>query len=367
MPIQFTNVIFDGGLTITGEFGPGIPTIGTATATGATSATVSFTAPADSGSSSITRYTATSSPGGITGTLNQSGSGTITVNGLTTSQAYTFTVTATNSFGTSGASSASNSVTPTIITGQAIYTVSSSNPTGGVGTGPVTFQWTCPVGVTSVSIVCVGAGGRSFGGSVMGGGGAALAYTNNYSVTPGSNYSVSVGYGLGASQSSARTSKFSSGVCEAQGGGDSFSNSGYNYAGAVVYGDGGIGGPGGKGTTSAGGGGGGAGGYSGQPSSGGGLGAAAGIPASATSGVNGAGGGGNSSLDGGGVGIFGQGTNGAAGGGAGSGGSGITYGGGGGAIYGSPGGTTKSGGDGVVRIIWPGNTRTFPSTNVGNF
>ena len=30
-------------------------------------------------------------------------------------------------------------------------------------------------------------------------------------------------------------------------------------------------------------------------------------------------------------------------------------------------GSSKSGGPGVVRIIWPGNTRLFPSTNVGNF
>lgn len=91
---------------------PGAPTIGTATAEDATSATVSFTAPASNGGSVITSYTATSSPGGITGTLSQSGSGTITVTGLTTGTAYTFTVTATNAIGTSAASAASNSVTP---------------------------------------------------------------------------------------------------------------------------------------------------------------------------------------------------------------------------------------------------------------
>ena len=48
---------------------PGAPTIGTATATGASSATVSFTQPASNGGSVITSYTATSSPGGITGVL----------------------------------------------------------------------------------------------------------------------------------------------------------------------------------------------------------------------------------------------------------------------------------------------------------
>jgi alpha-tubulin suppressor-like RCC1 family protein len=92
----------------------GAPTIGTATAVTATSATVDFTAPADNGGLTITSYTATSSPSGITGTLSQSGSGTITVSGLATDTAYTFTVTATNSAGTSAASASSNSVTPIV-------------------------------------------------------------------------------------------------------------------------------------------------------------------------------------------------------------------------------------------------------------
>ena len=90
---------------------PDAPTIGTATL-GNAQATVPFTAPSSDGGSAITSYTATSSPGGITGTLSQSGSGSITVTGLTNATAYTFTVTATNAIGTSVASAASNSVIP---------------------------------------------------------------------------------------------------------------------------------------------------------------------------------------------------------------------------------------------------------------
>ena len=85
---------------------PQAPTIGTVTLSG-TTASVPFTANA-TGGAAVSTYTATSSPGGLTGT----GSTPISVTGLTAGTAYTFTVTATNSQGTSAASSASNSVTP---------------------------------------------------------------------------------------------------------------------------------------------------------------------------------------------------------------------------------------------------------------
>ena len=99
---------------------PGAPTIGTATATGATTATVSFTAPANDGGAAIISYTATSSPAGGTGTLTQAGSGTITVSGLSGTTSYTFTVVATNAAGTSNPSVASNSVTTTPVIGSAL-------------------------------------------------------------------------------------------------------------------------------------------------------------------------------------------------------------------------------------------------------
>lgn len=88
---------------------PTAPTIGTATGA-SQQAFVSFTQPASDGGSTITSYTATSIPGGITGTLNQAGSGTITVSGLSSGTNYIFTVTATNAIGTSEPSAASNLV-----------------------------------------------------------------------------------------------------------------------------------------------------------------------------------------------------------------------------------------------------------------
>ena len=90
---------------------PGAPTGVAANYASYTSATVAFTAPASNGGSAITQYTAISTPDSLTGTVNQAGSGTITVTGLTGNTAYTFTVHATNSVGNSAESSASASKT----------------------------------------------------------------------------------------------------------------------------------------------------------------------------------------------------------------------------------------------------------------
>jgi len=103
---------------------PGAPTIGAVTVTGATTATVAFTAPGSNGGSAITQYKATSNPGGITATVSQPGSGTIPITGLSANTAYTFTVAATNALGTSVSSNASTSVTT-------MYQVGSTGPGGG--------------------------------------------------------------------------------------------------------------------------------------------------------------------------------------------------------------------------------------------
>jgi len=88
---------------------PGAPTAATDDA-GDTIASVSWTAPTDTGGAPITRYTATASPGGATCTTT--GATTCLFTGLKNGTAYTFTVTATNVAGTSAASAASTRVTP---------------------------------------------------------------------------------------------------------------------------------------------------------------------------------------------------------------------------------------------------------------
>jgi hypothetical protein len=87
---------------------PSAPAMGVATE-GDAQATVTFSAPANDGGSTITSYTVTSNPDGITATGTAS---PITVTGLTNGTAYTFTVVASNALGASVASASSNSIAP---------------------------------------------------------------------------------------------------------------------------------------------------------------------------------------------------------------------------------------------------------------
>ena len=91
---------------------PNAPTIGTATG-GDTIASVAFTAPANVGGSAISSYSALSTPGGV---VASAASSPISVTGLTNGTAYTFAVWATNTYGPSAYSAASNSVTPDVLT-----------------------------------------------------------------------------------------------------------------------------------------------------------------------------------------------------------------------------------------------------------
>lgn len=130
---------------------PDAPTVGTATA-GNGSVSLAFTAPANNGGSAITGYTATCSPGGATATGSSS---PLVVTGLTNGTAYTCAVTATNGFGTSPASGASNSATPVAPASSFTFT----GPSGGaVNTASGTFSVT-PNALFTGSITLTPAGG----------------------------------------------------------------------------------------------------------------------------------------------------------------------------------------------------------------
>jgi hypothetical protein len=111
---------------------PDAPASVVATATGKTTASVSFEAPAYDGDSTITSFTATSSPGGITKTLSQAGGGTFEFTGLEPNTAYTFSVTATNAVGTSAATS-SNSIKTKALLVASISSITFADD--GTGTG----------------------------------------------------------------------------------------------------------------------------------------------------------------------------------------------------------------------------------------
>ena len=296
-----------------------------------------------------------------------------------------------------GTSSSSYSTTDSFVvsigTTQSTWSVTTrAQPTEASYTTAGTYSFIVPSFVTKVSVVCVGGGGGAGGGT-----GGWLAYGNNITVTPGETITVTVGAG-GIGNTGGTVSRFMRGATNLITAGAS----GTSNSGSALNG----GGQGGDSQTASGfGAGGGAGGYSGQ--GGGGEGA------SPTSASGGGGAGGRRGSDGvtsgyvwagaagggGGVGLLGQGAsgvNGTAGSGAGGqGGSGGNSGGGGGGsgpgfagsggsggLYGAAGGregyygnyyypydggfgSVGNGAGGAVRIIWPGNTRLFPSTNTG--
>ena len=109
---------YTSGPTHTVQAAPGAPT-GVAATAGNGQATVTFAAPASAGSSAITRYTATSTPGNHTGDCAPAATPgavcTITVAGLTNGTSYTFTVKAENASGPGADSAASVAVIPRLL------------------------------------------------------------------------------------------------------------------------------------------------------------------------------------------------------------------------------------------------------------
>ena len=299
-------------------------------------------------------------------------------------------VTATNAISAVSANS-NSTATVTAVTGQIAY----------IGVG--TFTFVVPAGVTSVSGMAVsggGAGGPGGGGNGGGGGaGGNVGYKNNMTVTPGASHTMIIGNGGQQGcpgKVSAPTRWFCAGatalgsIGSGAGGGNGSGNASsgnFQGCGAAAYWTGrGYGGYGGSacGCTYVGGGGGAAG-YGGgtctRNSTSGGSGGQIGGLTGANGSNGGAAGGswrlgsGGAAYGGGAIGLLGEGTSGtASAGSAGAGGSGGTSGSGssGGAIGGGGGGGAPGGGGsgsytyGAIRLIWPGTTRSFPSTNTGD-
>jgi hypothetical protein len=115
--------------------------VGTGRAFNNGAATITFSAPTTGNTVGITSYTATSSPGGFTAS---GASSPLTVTGLQSNTSYTFTVTATNAYGTSAASSASASISaPTVssVSNQATDVVTWTAPATG-GKAITGYTWT---------------------------------------------------------------------------------------------------------------------------------------------------------------------------------------------------------------------------------
>ena len=374
---------------------PGAPTSVSASATSCSAISVSFSAPACTGGLSIDYYQVVCTG---SGTNSATGSSPISVTGLSASTSYTFKVRAHNSKGYGSYSSSTGTATTSVVTGSSSYTSSG------------TYTFTVPSGVSSVSMVVIGNGakgcipfsctcpcyGQAYTGSGSGGFGGALAYRNNYSVTSGTSGTVAICARNNCINCGGRVAIYSFPGSVINAGSYTQYASGSGYVGVVGQ----CGGRQGCSAQSlgappmGGSGGGGAAGYSGVGGKGG-YGAfstrTAGDPGTSYAGGGGGGGGGgnktspNSGGGGGGTGIYGQGSSGSggchcSGGGGGSGGSsgsspsGYNGGGNGGSYGGGAGGPSSYGtssgrglqGVGAARFVWPGNTRTFPSTSVGS-
>jgi prepilin-type N-terminal cleavage/methylation domain-containing protein len=216
-------------------------------------------------------------------------------------------------------------------------------PAGGVAyVSPGSYVWTVPAGVSSVSVVAIG--GASAGA------GAGLTYKNNIPVTPGAKIAVTVG--LGGSSGLASVFNATTTILDTKSGGTLPTGGDANFRGGPSDGGGAAGyTENGYGQSAE------VGGNAGNYTQSGGVGGVGYEHPGCTA----IGGGGGQSI----YGLNGgpKGTNGGVNSGY-TGGNGGKYGGAGssgcGSSYASP------GGGGAVRIIWPGDTRLFPSTGMAS-
>jgi hypothetical protein len=185
---------------------PAAPTVGTATRTNDTTVSLGFTAGA-TGGKTITSYTVTSSP-----SISLSTSGTtspLTVTGTFASgQAYTFSITASNANGVSGASGSSNSVTPfvpkPVVTGGTLtsdatyyYRTFTANGTLGVSNSTLTADYVLVAGGGAGGVGRRSTNAKAGINTVWqpgGGGAGGVIYNTNQSIGVNS-YSIVIGAG----------------------------------------------------------------------------------------------------------------------------------------------------------------------------
>ena len=146
------NNVGSSSASSTGPITPGLPGAPTGVSASVTSgqATVSWTAPAATGASALTGYTITPFIGSTAQTPTRvwgPGLTSAPVTGLSNGTAYTFKVTATNAFGDSPLSSASNSVTPSAVAPGAPSSVQAT-----AGNAQASVSWVAPASDGGASI-----------------------------------------------------------------------------------------------------------------------------------------------------------------------------------------------------------------------
>ena len=160
---------------------PDAPVLGTVSVSSPTSVSIPFTI--NNGGQAPTSFTVTSSPSISLSTSSTTSPLSVT-GSFASGTSYTFTVTATNSGGTSNASSASNSVTP-----NPAYALSQTYNSSGT--------FTMPAGKTKVAVYAFsgaqpGSSGSGYDGGSGGTGSRGGAF-KEYSASSGTNFNVTVG------------------------------------------------------------------------------------------------------------------------------------------------------------------------------